>query len=177
MLTVQRINAAQSNEDLVHLLFQETARLIPQDVAADTARLEAAIDDLPPGLRILQGIHDLATSMSFDDLAWHFTNFSGDLEIQRTLMALQAVECRRVAEIFASALEIWRPHLHFYRSGGVPAKDRHTFLKRTGIQQAIDPLNEELWAIIAELPDGLYTYCASYARRYPNRFVVAIPLS
>jgi hypothetical protein len=177
MLTVRDIQAAESSENLIALLFRETSRLIPEDVAADTARLEAAVDRLPLGLQILQGIHDLATSMSFDDLAWHFTNFSGDLEIQRTLMALQAVEARRVAEIFASALEIWRPHLHLYRSGGVPAKDRHAFLNRTGIQQAIDPLNEELWAIIAELPDGLYTYCASYARRFPDRCVLSSPHS
>lgn len=174
MLTVEDIHAAKSDGDLIDLLFSETARLIPEDVDADNARLEAAVDNLPLGLQILQGIHDLDTSMSFDDLAWHFTNYSSDTEIQRTLKALQAVDARRIAEIFASALEIWQPHLYLYRNGGVPAKERHVFLKRTGIQQAIDPLNEELWAIIADLPNRLYTYCASYARCYPERCVAII---
>ena len=172
-LTVEQIRATVDDGVLVDLLFDEARRLLPDELFADTNRYYKSLDNVPRGIRSLAGIYPFIVSMEMDDLAWHFSNHPDTRHIRETLNGLREFEMTEIADLFESTSKIMQPYLPDLHPGKFRDQPFYQWSKSAGIQDQIDPWNKAIWATQSGLALGLLTPCALYARKYPERFVVA----
>ena len=117
---------------------------------------------------------ELDVSMALDDLAWHFVNHHDLDYYEETLQGLRELEATEAAGIFENAFAIIEPHrdeLGLVADAG-DSGSIHAWLETKGIQKLIDPLNDQMWALLKQWRDGgLMHYWTAYARKYPERCV------
>jgi hypothetical protein len=173
-LSVQQIRAAESNEALFDLLSGELQRLLPDAVQEDRDLYHQALDRLPRGLRAMAGMYFFDVSMSLDDLAWHFGNQNDERDLRETLNGLRELELLEIAGLFERQWEFMKPHMHTLQAGAYDGKDFPDWLKDVGAQSVADPMNRIIWDYCEKLGKlGLLESWAPYARKYPERCVVA----
>lgn len=173
-LTVEQIDAAESDQAMVDLLSAELQRLLPEEVQEDRDRYHQKIATLPPGLRAMAGMHFFDVSMTMDDLAWHFGNQNDERDLQETLNGLRELELNEVADRFEKAWKILEPHFNAFRDGTVKAENFYDWSENIGAQQQIEPMNDFIWDFCKASGDlGLLSSWPTYARRYPERCVVS----
>jgi hypothetical protein len=173
-LTIDLIRHAASDKALLDLLSVQARRLLPDELFADTDRYYSSLDAIPRGIRAMAGIYSFCVSMSMDDLAWHFTNHNDERHIRETLDGLRELELPEIADLFQAAWKIMRPYMADLSPGLYKDQPFHKWAKASGVQEQIDPANRIIWAKCKELgPWRLQTSWALYARKYPERCVVA----
>jgi hypothetical protein len=173
-LTVEAIQSASSNEELVDLLTAELQLRLPEEMVEDRDLYHRTLDSLPRGLRAMAGIHEFDLSMSMDDLAWHFGNQNDERDLRETSGGLRELGLTEFADFFDRAWKIMEPHLDALRRGEIKAEDFSDWLENIGAQKQIDPMNDAIWDYCERFPDlGLMQSWAEYARKYPERCVVA----
>ncbi len=173
-LTVEAIQKASSDEELVDLLTAELQLRLPEQMLEDRDLYHQALTALPRGLRAMAGIHEFDVSMSMDDLAWHFGNQNDERDLRGTSDGLRELGLTEFAEFFDRAWKIMEPHLDVLRRGEVKAEDFSEWLEKIGAQQQIDPMNDVIWDYCDKFPGlGLMQSWAEYAKKYPERCVVA----
>jgi len=173
-LSTESIREAESDEALFDLLSGELQRLLPDAVQEDRDIYHATLASLPRGLRAMAGIHFFDVSMAMDDLAWHFGNQNDERDLTETLDGLRELELTLVADCFEKMWEFMRPHMAALRSGDFGGKDFSDWLLDIGAQSFAKPMNTTIWNYCKQAGDlGLLSCWPKYARKYPERCIVA----
>jgi hypothetical protein len=173
-LTIETIRATEDSEALVDLLSNELQRLLPDEIREDRNRFHQTLDSLPRGLRAMAGMHFFDVSMTMDDLAWHFGNQNDVRDLKETLDGLRELELPEIAEFFEQAWKIMEPHFDALRGPDVTSDNFYDWLEEIGAQEQIDPMNDAIWDFCKKSGDlGLLASWPKYARKYPERCVVA----
>jgi len=173
-LTVEQIRVAKDDNALFELLSIELDQLLPEGVREEWSSYAPRLAKLPRGLRAMAGIYFFNTSMAMDDLAWHFTNQNDERELAETLNGLRELEMLEISGNFEKMWKFFKPHMNALQVLDLRGKERHKWLKEIGAQQLADPMNKEIWKYCEQNPDlRLLTSWPSYARKYPERCVVA----
>ena len=119
---------------------------------------------------------ELDVSMALDDLACHFMNHH-DLDFyEETRQALRELEAAEAADLFEKAFAIVKPHWKEFEKfqESEDFGDFNDWLKTTGIEEQIDPLDKRMWNLLDRWPkEGLMHYWVTYARKHPERCVDA----
>jgi hypothetical protein len=67
-----------------------------------------------------------------------------------------------------------KPHMMALQTGDIGGKDFHDWLEEIGAQQVADPMDDIIWAYCEKAGKyGLLESWAPYARKYPERCIVA----
>jgi hypothetical protein len=173
-ITVETIHAAPGDEALLQLLATELQQLLPIEIQEDREQFHQILGSLPRGLRAMAGTHEFNVSMAQEDLAAHFNNQNDERDLRETLHGLQELELPQVADLFDQAWKIMEPNLDTLRKDEVSLEKLHDWLDEIGVQEKIDPMNDMIWDISADAgPLGLHQAWVLYARKYPERCVVA----
>jgi hypothetical protein len=175
-LNIAQINAANSGRELVHLLIAELSIWFPPEVRQDKKIFISRLRAAPRGLRAMGSTFLLDTSAMTQDLAWCFLNHLNPDLYEETLWGLRELGAADRAQIFTEAFSIIMPNLpqalEVAKRHGVQAIP--AWLKQSGVQARIDPLNERMRKILDEWRDYPPThYWVVYARRHPDRCVIA----
>lgn len=174
-LTLNAIQSAKTDEEVVDLISDELGRLLPDEVQEDRDLYHRTLGSLPRGLRAMAGIHAFDVSMSLDDLAWHFGNQNDERDLRETSNGLRELGLSEFADDFDRAWKIMEPHLDVLRRDEIKADDFSEWLENIGAQKQIDPMNETIWAWCEKHDLGLLQSWAQYARKYPERCVIGEP--
>ncbi|HEX8812950.1 MAG TPA: hypothetical protein VF742_13245 [Terracidiphilus sp.] len=173
-LTVEAIETAENNDALFDLLSAELQRLLPKEVRDDLDLYHEKLASMPRGLRAMAGMHFFDVSMSMDDLAWHFGNQNDERDLQETLNGLRELELTEIAAYFEKMWDYMKPHMMALQTGDIGGKDFHDWLEEIGAQQVADPMDDIIWAYCEKAGKyGLLESWAPYARKYPERCIVA----
>ena len=160
-----------SDTEVLDALFARLDERAPGSLKEDCDVFVAAIKQLPPGLRAMAATHELDVSITLDDLGWHFANWHHRELADETLLGLRELEATEAAAIFHEALRRVQPF--WEQVGNMIEDDFQRFVDwylDSELEQALDPLNEQFWALHASLgEDGLFHYWVQYARKYPHR--------
>lgn len=171
-LTVEKIRSAANDEALIELLAQELESRFPPEMQARPAEFAAALRSAPKGLRAMAAIHALDFSVALDDLTWHFGNNHDEALLEETLLGLKELGAAEAAEVFGAACATMRPHLDEIRGTKWDVDEFLEFLKRTGIQEKMDPLNQRMWKVCEQCGEaGLLSYWEKYAREHPENCI------
>lgn len=177
-VTVEQIRTAESDEALFNLLSDELQLLLPEELQNDPDRYHATLAELPRGIRAMAGMYFFDVSMSLDDLAWHFGNQNDERDLQETLNGLREMELIEIAEMFEQMWEFMKPHMTALQAGDYGGKDFSDWLGEIGAQKLADPMNKIIWKYCEEHSDfRLMASWLAYARKYPDRCVIAEPHS
>jgi hypothetical protein len=173
-LTVEQIRAAESDQALFDMLSAELQRLLPPEKEEDRDSHFKAIETMPRGLRAMAGMHFFDVSMALDDLAWHFGNQNDERDLRETLNGLRELELAQIADLFEQAWKIMEPHFEALRGPDVTSDNFYEWLEEIGADKKIDPMNDFIWEYCKKAGDlGLLSSWPAYARKYPERCVVA----
>jgi hypothetical protein len=173
-LTIEAIQAAEGNEALIDLLTDELQRLLPEEVQENRDIYHERLASLPRGLHAMAGMHFFDVSMSLDDLAWHFGNQNDERDLCETLNGLRELELNQIADLFERAWKIMEPHFDTLRGDTVNPENFYDWLESIGAQEQIDPMNDIIWDYCKKAGKlGLLESWAPYARKYPERCIVA----
>jgi hypothetical protein len=110
--------------------------------------------------------HPLDVSMALEDLGWHLGTWPSQALANETLAGLTELGATEAAELFRAALSHAAQHWEF-----VSASDFFDRYSGSALEQALMPLNRDLWALLGY--DGgtgknLLAYWAPYARANPK---------
>jgi hypothetical protein len=170
-LSAKDIRHAKSDEQLFKLLSSELNCRLPDGAGGNLDDQVRFVRSLPRGLRAMAAIHRLEVSMALDDLGWHFYNFHSRELAAETLSGLLELGASEAAEVFKKALEL--VEAHWESIGELKAKPLDAFTDwytASGLEEALDPLNDRLWALCTAAGNrGLLSYWLTYARKYPER--------
>jgi hypothetical protein len=172
-LTVEWICAAEDDAALFELLSGEIQRLLPVEVSEDRDIYHQTLTALPRGLRAMAGMHFFDVSMALDDLAWHFGNQNDERDLTETLNGLRELELPEFADFFEKMWNFFKPHMRQLQTGERDGKEFHVWLRDIGAQELADPMNKKIWEYCKRHDLGLLTSWPVYARKYPERCVVA----
>ena len=173
-LTAEVIQAAPDDEALLALLSAELNRLLPRGVLRDRELYLRVFDTLPPGLRAMAGMHFFDVSMAIDDLAWHFGNQFDEGAISATLNGLKELELYEVADLFEQARRLMNPYIETRQKDQPIDMDATEWSERNGVDEHIRAMDRRIREIGKNLgKSGLMTQWPIYARKYPERCVVA----
>jgi len=172
-LNLQDMKATQTDAELLKLLSAELQRRLPENVHENRDVLAEAIRGLPPGWRAMAATHRLDVSMAMDDLGWHFHNFYHAELCDETARGLRELEAGEAVEIFEQARALFEAH--WEKVGNRSLESLAAFpqwYESSGLEAALDPLNNRLWKICSESPDhGIMRFWLDYARKYPERLL------
>ena len=175
-ITIEQIRAAENDKALFDLLSGELERLLPEEKQEDRDWYYKTLETLPRGLRAMAGMHFFDVSMSLDDLAWHFGNQNEDRDLRETLNGLRELELFEIADRFEKAWGLMEPHFEAIRSGEVNSRNFYDWLEQIGADKKFDPMNDFIWDYCKQAGDlGLLSSWPVYARKYPERCIVAGP--
>jgi hypothetical protein len=120
--------------------------------------------------------YELDVSMALDDLAWHFVNYHGSMELaEETISGLCELEAPEAAEVFQEALAVIEPHWQELEKVA-RSKAAHAWLDSQGIQELMNPLNDRMRKLLNQYDkSSLLSLWAGYARKHPER--CALPLN
>jgi hypothetical protein len=175
-LTTTQILESPSDEDLLRLLQGELNSLFPPESRRENCVFLSRLQSAPEGLRAMAATFELDVSMTLDDLAWHFVNHH-DLDLfEETKLGLQTLGAMEAAKLFEAAFAIVEPF--WQELGDIAQGDDfgsiHVWLDERGIQKQIDPLDNQMWKLLARWPEhGLMHYWITYAREYPQQCIEA----
>ena len=173
-ITIEAIGAAEGDETLLQLLAIELQELLPIEVHGDRAQFHQMLGALPRGLRAMAATHEFAVSMTRDDLVCHFSSQNDERDLLATLNGLRELEAPVVANAFEEAWNALGPNLEALRKNQVSNEKLYDWLEEIGAEEKIDPLNEIIWNFRDDAgPLGLHQSWVVYARKYPERCVVA----
>jgi len=173
-LTIEQIRATQDNEALFDLLSGELQRLLPDTVQKNRDLYHRTIGTLPPGLRAMAGMHFFDVSMSLDSLAWHFGNQNDECDLQETLNGLRELEMPEIADRFEQMWDFMKPHMTALQTGEYGGKDFSDWLVDIGAEEFASEKDKFIWDYCDKIgKSGLLESWALYARKYPERCVVA----
>lgn len=151
---------ASSDEEVFDFLVEVLKERMPlgpgQPGFLDAAR------SLPRGLRAMVTTHHLDVSLTMDDLGWHFGNWYDEELAQETAQGLEVLGADELASLIKEAFAHAREHLHRLGEDGWP-----DWYHGSPLQQAVDPLNSQAWAICEQSWNGILGYWVSYARNNP----------
>ena len=171
-LTTDQIVAAQNDQALFELLWDELVRLIPDSVQNDNELYFMNLPRLPRGLRAMVGIKYLDLSMQMDDLAWHFTNQTDQRDLVETHAGLRELELTEFADDFEKLWNFLKPYRLELESSDFGGRERHVWLREVGAQSLADPINERIWDYCSGHDFYLLRAWLYYARKFPERCVV-----
>jgi hypothetical protein len=121
-----------------------------------------AARQLPAGLRAMAATHHLDVSLALDDLGWHFGNWHDEELALETAQGLDVLGADELASLFrqafAHAREYW-PRLG--------EADWSEWYHGSPLEQTVDPLNAQAWAICERGWNGILGYWVAYARKNP----------
>jgi hypothetical protein len=173
-LTVEAMRMAENDKVLIDFLSAELQRLLPNDVQEDRDRYHRTLTSLPRGLRAMAGIYEFDVSMTLDSLAWHFGNQNDERDLRETLNGLRELELPVIAEMFEQMWEFMMPHMNALQSGDFGGKDFSDCLVEIGAEDFADKKDDYIWDFCKKVGDlGLLSSWPKYARKYPERCVVA----
>lgn len=121
------------------------------------------IRHLPKGLRAMAATHHLDVSLALDGIGWHFLNFGEHAHVMETEMGLRELGMDEMANLFAEAYRILRPHLPELRR---PGGDYNACLELSGEITRIKELSDRAWEI--QKSGGIYSAWIQYARKNPE---------
>jgi hypothetical protein len=175
-LTIKQIRSTGSDDELIDLLLGELRRLFPTELRNDPVVFLSRLQGAPRGLRAMACTYELDVSMALDDLAWHFVNYHGSIELaEETVSGLRELEAPEAAEVFQEALAVIEPHWEELENVA-QSKTAHAWLDSQGIQELMNPLNDRMRKLLSQYDKGSFmSLWASYARKYPER--CALPLN
>ena len=174
-ITIEAIGAAEGDGALLQLLATELQEILPIEVHGDRAKFHQKLGTLPPGLRAMAATHEFAVSMTRDDLVCHFSNQNDERDLHATLNGLRELEVSEVANAFEEAWNALGPNLEALRKNQVSDERLYEWLEKIGVEEKIDSMNEIIWNFRDEAgPLGLHQPWVVYARKYPERCVVAV---
>lgn len=174
-LTIEMIRSAEGDMALFDLLSQELQRLLPPDKQNDREWYFQTLETIPRGLRAMAGIHFFDVSMSCDSLAWHFGNQNDERDLHETLNGLRELELPEIADLFAQMWEFMKPHMSALQNGDFGGKDFSDWLEEIGAEDFADQKDDFIWAYCEKAGKiGLLASWPIYARKYPDRCVVAV---
>jgi hypothetical protein len=177
-ITIDSIAAADSDGALLALLATELQELLPIEIHGDRAQFHQMLGALPRGLRAMAGTHEFNVSMTRDDLVCHFSNQNDDRDLHATLNGLRELEAPEVADAFEEAWKALEPNLEALRKNQVSNEKLYEWLEEIGAEEKIDSLDEIIWNFRDEAgPLGLHQSWVLYARKYPERCIVAEALA
>lgn len=173
-ITVEAIRATEGDEELVDLLSAELQILLPDEIQEDRDRYHLTLETLPRGLRAMAGMHFFDVSMTMDDLAWHFGNQNDVRDLKETLDGLREIDLPEIADYFERAWKIMEPHFDALRGPDVTSDNFYDWLEEIGAKEQINPVNKAIRDFCKKSGDlGLLASWPKYARKYPERCVVA----
>jgi hypothetical protein len=173
-ITMEEIRIAKGDEALLQLLAAELQQLLPIEILGDRKQFHQMLGALPRGLRAMAATHDFNVSMTRDDLVCHFSSQNDERDLQATLDGLRELELPEVATAFEEAWNALEPNLEALRKNQVSYEKLYDWLEEIGAEEQIDALNEIIWNFRDEAgPLGLHQSWIVYARKYPERCVVA----
>ena len=161
---------AETNEQVLERLAHELETRIVAS-RTDVPAFLVEIRQLPPGLRAMAATYELDVSITLDDLAWHFRNWYDHELAQETLRGLRELEAAEPADLFQEAYRLVSARwAEFGRYAKAEPAEYNAWAKSSGLQGAIDPLNDRMCALANQQePEGLVGYWVAYARKYPER--------
>jgi hypothetical protein len=84
------------------------------------------------------------------------------------------LELSEIADLFEKAWKIMESHMGTLQTGDYGGKEFPDWLQDLGVQEQIDPMNKIIWDYCKKAGDlGLLQSWAIYARKYPERCVIA----
>ncbi len=172
-ITIEQINNAGNDAVLVDLLTEELERRFPLELQGKPEEFLAALRTAPPGLRAMAATHALDFSVNLDDLVWHFGKHNHEALLHETVLGLKELGAREAAEVFSAACDLMRPYLAELRGSRTWGVEEFlSFLRRTGIQDKMSPLNNRMWDICQNNGElALLQFWATYARQHPEKCV------
>jgi quinol monooxygenase YgiN len=173
-ITIDTIRAAESEEALIELLATELQVLLPIEAQKNRDQFHQILASLPRGLRAMAGTHEFDVSMTQEDLAMHIACQHEARDLHETISGLRELELAQIADLLEQAMKIMEPHLDEMRKQQVSVENLQKWLDDVGVQDQIDPMNDIIWDFSAEAgPLGMHRSWVLYARKYPERCVVA----
>jgi hypothetical protein len=150
------------SEDYVfELLSQTLSARLP---SRDDPNFLAELRKLPIGLRAMAATYELDVSLTLDDLGWHFGNWHDAELAEETAIGLQQLGATELAALFqdafALALKYWR------ELGDDGWMD---WYHGSALEEAVMPLNQEVWKLLEGKSSGIFSYWVAYAKRHPER--------
>jgi hypothetical protein len=121
------------------------------------------ISGFPKGFRAMAATHHLDVSLALDDLGWHFLNFGESSHVRETEAGLRELDLHELADLFAEAYRIMKPHLPEIRK---PGGDYFACLQRSGEMKRINELTDRAWKL--QKSDDIYSAWIRYARANPE---------
>jgi hypothetical protein len=173
-ITVETIRAAEDDEALLQLLAADLQFLLPIEIQKDRDQFHQILRSLPRGLRAMAGTHEFDVNMTQEDLAMHIACQHEERDLRETVNGLLELELAQIADLLEQAMKVMEPHLDEMRKQQVSVEDLQSWLEEAGAQGKIDPMNDIIWGFSAEAgPLGMHQSWVRYARKYPERCVVA----
>jgi hypothetical protein len=168
-LTVQKIHNCDSEDSLLKLLGSELHDLFPPEIRNDAIVFLSRIQNAPVGLRAMATTYELDVSITVDDLAWHFINHHGSLELTcETIAGLNTLGAKEEADVFQAALKIIEPHWENLEEIA-RGKNACDWLESSGVWLQMTPLNQKMCKLANQYgPNGFMSLWASYARKNPH---------
>jgi hypothetical protein len=163
-MTIADTKATTSDDALYDLIAGELEARLPHRKPIEA--FLTAIRSLPPGLRAMAATYELDVSITLDDLGWHFGNWHHVGLAAETIQGLRELGADRMAQLVTDAFHAAQ---RFWSELGSPNWSR--WYHGSPLEESVKSLNREAWEIWDKLPQGLYSYWLSYARRYPERMV------
>lgn len=139
-------------------------------------RFAATITRLPAGLCAMAATHWLDVSLTLDSITWHFGNFGEPGLVAQTETGLRELGLRELADCFVEAKELMAPLLAERTD---PEGDLYEILKRAGLQERADEIDDRAWRL-GNLEPGesaIYNAWIRYTRQHPDRVFGPLPSS
>lgn len=166
-LTIEQINRAKDQEELMSLISSEMSVLMENACDTDKNQYVEEIRALPNCFWAMGCIYHLDVSLSLDDLGWHFANHYNWPLAQETLLALREVGANKEADLFEKALSI--VEVYWQDLGDALSESSANFIEwydESELEQNLEPLNDEFYKLL-ESSDSLLNYILEYAKAKP----------
>jgi hypothetical protein len=160
------------DEELLKEIFSVLGKSISSvaDPYSDDGSYTAAIGSLPKGLRAMAATHHLDTSLTMDDIGWHFLNFGEPGLVRETEAGLRELGLGDIANYFLEAHAIVSPLKPEIKE----ADDYYDCLESRGLMARINELTDKASAtqpILSGSP--IYAAWIKYARAHPESVFAA----
>src|SRR5262245_54104420 len=157
----QLIVDAMTDAEVGDAIARELYRRLPGHDALDV--YVDGLQALPIGLRSMAAIHQLDVSLTLDDLGWHFGNWHHHGYAKETAQGLRVLGAHRAAELFQAA---YGEAMRYWDRLSQP--DWMDWYHGSPLEEAVRPLDREMWELYPSASGGLLRLWVSYARAHPG---------
>jgi hypothetical protein len=173
-LTVEEIRTAPNPKVLVELLSAELLRLLPPELQQDRDLYHRTLASLPQGLRAMAGIYGFNVCIAKETLASYFCNQGDERDINEALNGLRELELDEIAGYLEETKKFFEPHMAALRACDFGGKEFSVWLQEIGALALINPMDIKIDLHLKKSGRfGLLNSWTAYARKYPERCVVA----